>query len=330
MLKSALKKINVLIPLDSKFPLNYMIPVYHLVSDENLPHVRNIINYKNSSDFEKDIDFMLKNFDFVDWEFFKNNYNTKAKKPCVLLTFDDGLIEFKDVVMPILLRKGIYAINFINPSFVENRDIMFRMKASLLIEQINKNDFKLSKTIIDFLGLKSNSKDDAVATIKKINYNKRSSLDKLSELMDYDFQEYIKNHKIYMNEEDLSFAKKEGFGIAAHSWDHPYFFDLNLADQLENAQKSINYIKDKGFLNEAFAFPFTDLGIKNIFFEELFSENEDLKFTFGTSGVKTDSYPKNLHRIAMENGSSAESELGFESNYYRVKNIFNKNQIKRL
>ncbi len=330
MLKSALKKINEFVPFNTKFPFSYMIPVYHVVSDEGLPHARHIINYKSASDFEKDLDFMLKKFDFVDWKFFKKNYNTKGKKPYALLTFDDGLIEFKDVVMPILLRKGIYAINFINPPFIGNADMMFRMKASLLIEQINKANYTLPKSVATLLGLKENSKIEASSKIKAINYNHQNLLTELSKLIEYDFQEYLKNHKVYMDLDDLYYAKKEGFGIAPHSWDHPYFFDLSLSEQLENAQKSIDYVRENGFLSEVFAFPFSDFGVTKLFFEKLFEKNKDLVFTFGTSGIKRDSFSKNLHRIAMENGNTAEKELNFENNYYRLKTIFNKNQIVRL
>ena len=96
---------------------------------------------------------------------------------------------------------------------------------------------------------------------------------------------------------------------------------------ISSYQKGINFDEIKSKVD--FIYPIFDEKTKTVDVRFVL-ENEDLKFTFGTSGVKTDSYPKNLHRIAMENGSSAESELGFESNYYRVKNIFNINQIKRL
>lgn len=330
MLKTALKKINNLVPFRGRFPLNYMVPVYHTVSDERLPHVQNIINYKNSKDFEKDLDFMAANFDFVDWETFKNKYRSNTGKPLALLTFDDGLIEFKDVVMPVLLRKGIYAVNFINPAFVGNPDIMFRMKASLLIERINDRAYSLPKPAAGYLRINGSSKAEAVGKIKMISYNSRNLLDRLAELMEYDFQNYIRNNKIYMDESDLAAAEKEGFGIAAHSWDHPYFYDLRLPEQLDNAQKSINYMRENGFLDDAFAFPFTDAGVKRIFFEELSRTNNGSLLTFGTAGVKTDSYPTNLQRIPMENGYSAEREISFESNYYRIKSIFGKNRVNRL
>jgi Polysaccharide deacetylase. len=121
------------------FPLNHFIPVYHTVSDEHLPHLKHIIHYKNIQDFEKDLDFTLKHFQFVNWDEFKDlqTGNFKPKKKIALLTFDDGLREFYDVVAPILERKGIYAINFINPKFIDNKELMFRCKASLVVDVLN-------------------------------------------------------------------------------------------------------------------------------------------------------------------------------------------------
>jgi hypothetical protein len=136
MLISVLKKINSLISYQSPLPMNHMVPVYHAVCNEQQPHLKHIIRCKNSYDFEQDLDMMLKTYEFVDWPSFKQQHG--SAKPYALLTFDDGLIEFKDVVTPILLRKGIYAINFINPAFVDGKALMFRCKASLF--QISASD----------------------------------------------------------------------------------------------------------------------------------------------------------------------------------------------
>lgn len=329
MKKKFLKKINSTITIQRNFPLSYIIPIYHCVSDEKLLHLKNIINYKNCKNFEKDLDYLLTKFEFCDWENFKIKYNKKNKKPIALLTFDDGLIEFKDNVLPILLRKGIFAINFINPAFVDNSDMMFRSKTSLLIEKINDPNYILQKSVCILLNLKKHTKSEAVSKISTINYNNKDLLNSLAELMDFDFKNYQNNHKIYMNENDLNFVKNQGFEIAAHSWDHPYFSELSLEEQLENTKKSLNFMKEKGFLNEAFAFPFTDFGVKKVFFDNLFKENQDLAFTFGTAGMKIDSFSKNLHRIAMENGFSAKEEINFENNYFQIKKIFNKNKIFR-
>lgn len=329
MSKLFLKKFNPLFKAHGKFPLPYVLPVYHCVSNEDLPHIKNIIHYKNTKDFENDLDYMLRNFDFADWDFFKDNYNKPNKKPLALLTFDDGLIEFKDVVMPILLRKGIYAINFINPAFVDNSDMMFRSKISLLIEKIKDEKYDIPKQVSEYLELKTVSKTEAITRIKSITYKDSQRLLKLGKLMNLDFKDYSKNKKIYLDKNDLNIVKQEGFGIASHSWDHPNFIELPSNEQFNNIQESFNYIKENEFSDESFAFPFTDFGMKKKLFEDLFDTNENLKLTFGTAGIKLDSFERNLQRIPMENGISAEKEINFEINYFYLKKIFNKNKIIR-
>lgn len=330
MSKLFLRKINPLFKAHAKFPLFYLIPVYHSVSDQYLPHLKNIINYKNIKDFEKDLDYMVKHFEFVDWDFFKINYAKPNKRPYALLTFDDGLIEFKDNVMPILLKKGIYAINFINPAFLDNSEMMFRSKISLLIERIKDDKYKISNETFAFLDSKSNSKPELISRIKSITYNNSHKLQKLGELMNVDFAEYIKNRKIYLDKNDLNILKQKGFGIASHTWNHPNLTDLSLEEQLNNTQKSINYIKENNYLDECFAFPFTDFGIKQKFFDGIFDNNENLKLTFGSAGIKLDSFENNLQRIPMEGGISAEKEINFETNYFYFKKAFNKNKIIRV
>lgn len=324
-----LKKINPFIPFTATFPLPYVIPVYHVVSNDYLPHLKHIINYKNTKEFEKDLDDLSKLFHFVEWDFFKDNFHIKNNKPYALLTFDDGLSQFREVIIPILLRKGIYAINFINPAFIDNKDMMFRLKTSLLIDKIKSNNKFVRDEMKSYLHLNTNSAEEAIRKIKAIKYENQNRLNDLAHYLNVDFEEFVSKEKIYLNRHDLDFAKSNGFGIAAHSWDHPYLADLPLDSQLSTVKKSINYMIDHHYTDNCFSFPFTDYNLKKEFFEKMFAHNTSLQISFGTAGVKQDCITNNLQRIPMENGFSALEELKFESNYYQLKKLFNKNIIHR-
>jgi peptidoglycan/xylan/chitin deacetylase (PgdA/CDA1 family) len=315
--------------IEKTFPLNYCIPVYHCVSDENLPHLNRIINYKNVTQFEEDLDYFSKHFQFVSWDEFKEyiNGSFKPKKKPALLTFDDGLREFHDVIVPILERKGIYAVNFINPGFIDNQELMFRCKASLICNEIeNKNS--LNPEIYTLLQSNSHSKEIAIQHILQLNYDKREVLDKIAALLEIDFKSFLKDQKPYLSFEQLNTLTQKGFGISSHSWDHPLYHELQLARQLETTYKSFDYLKENNFLSESFAFPFTDFGVEKDFFDELF-KNRDLYCTFGSAGIKYDSVEKNFQRIPMETGESAETILKKEISYFRLKKMFNKNTILR-
>ena len=84
-------------------------------------------------------------------------------------------------------------------------------------------------------------------------------------------------------------------------------------------------MQENNFIENCFAFPFTDYGVSAEFFEGLQQENADFKLSFGTAGLKIDSISQNLQRIPMENNTSAKSEINFETNYFFLKKFFNKN-----
>jgi len=327
--------INVLAAFESdnigkSFPLDYCLPLYHSVSDRDLSHIKHVIRYKNTKQFEEDLDHLAKNFQFVDWQGFKEftSGNFKPKKKIALLTFDDGFREFYDVATPILERKGIYACNFVNPAFIDNKDMMFRCKASLLADAVEKNKI-IDPEVYHMFSL-DNQVDRGVLqkNILQINYQGKDMLDQLAEKLEVDFKAYAKEFKPYLSTEDLKELTRKGFGISSHSWDHPKYGDLSLKEQMETTDKTFAYLKENGFLYESFAFPFTDFEVQRDFFDELF-KNEEIYCSFGCAGVKLDSVKKNFQRIPMEMGESGEQILKRETAYFKLKRLINKNTILR-
>ncbi|MCX8534285.1 polysaccharide deacetylase family protein [Chryseobacterium luquanense] len=310
--------------IENSFPLNYCLPVYHCVSDENLPHLNQIINYKNVKQFEGDLDYLSKYFQFVNWDEFKDfiNGNFKPKKKIAFLSFDDGLSEFYNIIVPILERKGIYAINFINPAFIDNKDLMFRSKASLIVNKIKSQPTKNSE-ISEII-----SSENHIEEILKIKYENSEKLNQIAEKLDISFDSFLQEQNPYLDLNQLKKLTNKGFGISAHSWDHPLYHNLSLNQQLETTQKTLDYLKENNLLTDSFAFPFTDFGVGKDFFEELF-KNENLSCTFGSAGIKTDSFERNYQRIPMETGENAESILKKEISYYKMKRFINKNKIVR-
>ncbi|KMQ69457.1 hypothetical protein ACM39_03410 [Chryseobacterium sp. FH2] len=240
-----------------------------------------------------------------------------------LLTFDDGFREFYDIVAPVLERKGIYSINFINPCFIDNQELMFRCKASLIVDKLEKNK-NINPEIYKILG----SKQDINQHILQIHYSQKEILDRLAKVLEIDFNIFLKKQKPYLNFEQLNTLTRKGFGISSHSWDHPLYNELALDQQLETTRKTFQYLKENNFLYESFAFPFTDFGVNKDFFDVLF-KNKELFCTFGSAGIKLDSIEKNFQRIPMETNENAGLLIKKEIAYFRVKKIANKNKIVR-
>jgi peptidoglycan/xylan/chitin deacetylase (PgdA/CDA1 family) len=326
--------INVLAAFESEnigksFPLDYCLPLYHSVSDKELPHLKYVIRYKTTQQFEDDLDHMAGNFHFVNWQEFKEftSGNFKPQKKIAMLTFDDGFREFYDIVVPILERKGIYACNFINPAFIDNKDMMFRCKASLLADAAEKKK-TIDPEIYFILSLKNADRSILQKKILSVNYQQKDILDRLAEKLEIDFKAYSKEYQPYLSTEELKELTRKGFGISSHSWDHPKYGDLSLKRQMETTDKTFDYLKENGFLYESFAFPFTDFEVKKEFFDELY-KNEDIYCSFGCAGIKLDSVKRNFQRIPMEMGESGAQILKREITYFRLKSLINKNMIVR-
>lgn len=293
------------------FPLNYCLPVYHCVSDDFLPHLKHIIKYKNIREFEADLDTLSKHFQWISFDEFKEYVkgNFKPKKKIALLTFDDGFREFYDIVLPILERKGIYALNFINPAFIDNKELMFRCKASLLYEK----------------SIQLGEKNDSILQLK---YHQTVEIAAFANQLNVDFNAFLKEQKPYLSAEQLKKIKQKGFGISSHGWNHPLYKEISLVEKLNDCQTSFNYMKEHGFHQESFAFPFTDFGVEQAFFDELFT-SEEMFCTFGSAGIKLDSEKRNFQRIPMETGENAEVILKKEIAYFRLKKYLHKNTIVR-
>ncbi len=111
--------------LIKKSGIKIIFPFYHSVSDEDVVHIKHLYPSKNIISFINDLDFLLKYFIPLSIDdFLSKNYDPDQNY--FVLSFDDGLRKMFDVVRPILNKKGIPAIFFLNSAFVDNKDLFYR------------------------------------------------------------------------------------------------------------------------------------------------------------------------------------------------------------
>ena len=303
---------------------------YHVVSDDNLAHVKHLYRYKTSKEFSDDLEFFKKNYNTISVdELFQSIENDSPLAPdSVLITFDDGLRECYEVIAPLLKKYDCPACFFLNSAFIDNNDLMFRYKASLLIEYfvehpVPKNIFDLFHTYDLVYKSPSNLLD--------ITYNKRSLLDKLALQIDFDFKEFCLSKQPYMNTAQIQGLIEDGFDIGAHSIDHPLYYQINMEEQLRQTIQSCDFIQNKFELDKRlFAFPFTDYKLSQNLIDQLTTEHE-IKCLFGGAGLKKEKNHKHIQRLALEEKKyrHVKQILKSELVYYFLKGLFNKNQMKR-
>jgi len=304
-----------------------ILPFYHTISDEESPHIKHLYSVKGVKAFIKDLDFLLKYYKPIDYKEFQGISSNKEEpiKPSFLLSFDDGLKEFHDVIAPILLKKGIPSICFLNSAFIDNKDLFYRYKASLLIDKVTKDAKSLKKASALFKG-----PQNIVQNILSIGYKNKKIIEEIAGLLDYDFEDFLSRSKPYLSSDQIRSLIKQGFYFGSHSIDHPEYQYIALQEQIRQTKESMEFIRNTFSLDyKIFSFPFTDYNVSKQFFSQIQSE-KIVDYTFACAGQKKDIIPTNFQRIPFEMSYLSGRKIhNSELLYYLFKMPFRKNIIKR-
>ena len=159
------------------------------------------------------------------------------------LSFDDGFSDNYEIALGFLKKEKIDATFFIVKDFLDNNDMFFRNKASLLINHIRMIDKNnVSNIVTDFLKSKNLFYESISNSLLKIKYKDKLILDEIGKLCSFSFAEYLEIKKPYMSSNQIQELIGAGFSIGAHSIDHPKLQELDIEDQINQAKESINFI----------------------------------------------------------------------------------------
>lgn len=279
--------------------------LYHAVGETSRsPYLKGLYHVLSPEEFEQDIDELLKMFTPIDLATLisiKRGTQINSKKPFVFFSFDDGLIECKNLIIPVLKRKGVPATFFLNSGFIGNNAFFHRFTCNLMSQELNKTEsLKTLSLLEEAVHEKFDSKEDAQQYLMKLKYDQLARLNAINELLKHTIPEQMESFKPYMDKEDIKLLIQDGFTVGAHSIDHPEFSVLTEPEQLNQAVKSLSDVVSWFDLDyKVFAFPFTDVGVTTRFFDK-FKEACNPDLTFGTSGLKRDVVPWNIQRIPMD------------------------------
>lgn len=312
-----------------------VLPFYHAVSNDAPPYLKHLYKVRSVKQFENDLNSLLKYYEPISIEQLLSHVQgvRKIKKPSFFISFDDGLKEFKEFAFPLLQKKGIPSALFVNTSFVDNKQLFFRFKASLLLDFIseNKNEKLINEANEAFSSI-VNTVDNLSDFIKGIKYDQAIFLDNLADLFQIDFKHFLEQNKPYLSKTDLQEMANQGVHIGAHSKDHPLFSALTDDEKFNQITDSVSWVKNN--LNQSinsFSYPFTDYEVSGDFFKKVFNnETPRVDLTFGTAGIKNEHFKQHLQRIPIEDYSHEILQiLRMQYMYYLAKVPFFKNTIKR-
>lgn len=306
LLKSIYYNCSSAFPLEfikKLYPPTCLLPYHHIVSNEDVLHIKYLYNYKNVAQFKNDLEVLLKNFkpisavDLIQ-HIRKNN---QLPKNTFLLTFDDGFREVHDVAAPLLEAKGIPAIFFINPAFIDNKKLFYRSKTSLLIHQVlkNKNNKDIIQEFGKLLSSHENSIEELIGLVKKLNNSDEALMNNLAQKVSLSFEDYLEQKKPFLTTEQLISLNQRGFTIGAHSWNHPYYDQISFEDQLEQTISSCNFVKEKTQQEHiTFSFPYSDTVLPQNLFDAL--NNTGIDLMFGIQNQKEELNNNMVHRFNAE------------------------------
>ena len=289
--------------LQALSPTSLYLPYHHLVSNEKVAHIAHLYPFKNEKQFNKDLDYLLKYFSPIEIPEILNciKENRPFPKNSFLITFDDGLSEIYNVVAPILEKKGIPAIFFINNAYVDNKKLFYRFKISLLIDELIKNANSNSVIKVYAAALNSNSlkPENIIERLKDVQQSDEATLDQIANQIGFSFENYLQTIQPFLTSLQIKALLDKGFYIGGHSVSHPYYPSLSLDGQLQETLESLQLLNERFEIkNRLFAFPHSDKEITQSFFEKI--KNEEVELFFGIQNQKKETKNRVLHRFNAE------------------------------
>jgi len=307
-----------------------IFPYYHIVRDDKVAHIENLYPYKNCTQFKNDVDLLLKYYHPIDpADLLKTNV---IPDNSFLLTFDDGLEEIYSVIFPILKSKKIKAVFFINPDFVDNKEMLYKHDISILINYLKQSGFDsgIVATIASALGIDYSSTSDFIEKLKHVKFSDRHKIAQIMNDLDIDVEGYLKIQKPYVTKEQIREMMADGHLFVGHTMSHPPLTQLDLDEIKAQLLDSVAWLKKNFGLNfSLFSFPFSDKNISKKMIEELFKYDEKM-LLFGNAGIKQDIDKRLIQRFSLENPNKVTEKQIVTENFYKYYNkLIAKYHIKR-
>jgi len=297
---SALKIAGRLLPYGYHPPGGVLFPYGHIVSDAAPPHVRNLYAVPGISKFRTDLEDlcrMSRPLQLAELDELPGSREKGTSRGGFLLSFDDGMREVYELIAPVLREKGLPAIFFLNSAMIDNKRLMWRHKISLLMDRSKEQPGRVPPQLAGCPGTSLPGKLNA------LRYEDEGLIDELAIFFEVDFEDYLRRQRPYLTSEQVQELEGWGFEIGAHSESHPYFCELDRAEQERQIAACVNFIRALGLPCRSFAFPFHDDGVSESLFRYMTERN--LTLSFGTSEAKVDPIAFSFQRFAMDSGHAS-------------------------
>ena len=286
----------------------WLFPLYHMVDEAPVAHVAPLYTHLDPASFERDLDYLLARYEPVGLNDLLDYLAGRRDLPrnFLHLTMDDGMRQVREVMAPILLRKGVPATLFICRDFTDNRALFYRHKAALLVNALKRSDEPARNRTLEWLrqrGVQAATPEQAVLAVP---YHSQAWLDELAPGLALSFEDYLRQAKPYLDRFELSQLADQGFTLGAHSIDHPLYRLLPLAEQVEQTRASVEFVRRcLGQNCRTFSFPYNEVGVEPAFYDQVGSMVET---TFGLSLFQARPKGPVLQRCPLDRSPSVSTD----------------------
>ncbi len=271
---------------------------------DDLPHLRYLYTPPTPERWRADVDWLLDHFEplapdeVCAWA----QGRKRLRRPACFLSFDDGLRQVHDIAWPELQRRGVPFAVFLNSAFVDNADLFFRYKASLLVAlwQEAPPPPAVRQALVATLPAPLRTIPLPQALLHT-GFRQKSVLDEAARLMGVDYADFLHRYRPYLTTAQIIAMARAGVFFGGHSHDHPLFAELDAADRLWQTRQSMQWVKSHLPAQSCypFAFPFTDDGVPASFFAQAQAERL-FDCSFGTAGLRCEQVAAHVQRHPAE------------------------------
>jgi peptidoglycan/xylan/chitin deacetylase (PgdA/CDA1 family) len=209
-------------------------PTYHHIAAAVSSPVAHLGVWTATADFEAHLDHFEANYDIVDLE---TLLTRRWPRRPLLLTFDDSLRSIATTVAPILKRRGLPGVVFLNPDMIERPVLQFDHALSELAERVG-----LVRVLAE-LGPDAVAGSDISAYLNgpalTLTVRERQAAQaRLLAAFDLEEAHLYAELDFYLRPQDLPLLREAGLEIANHTASHARCRALGPEDQIAEITES--------------------------------------------------------------------------------------------
>lgn len=271
--------------------------MYHYVREFNPEFPE--LNFLHVKDFCKQLDYFQKKYIILNPIELANGVQNKKVPNGVFLTFDDGLKDHFEYVVPELVKRGLSAFFYISSKNYVNHELLSVHRLHLLLAKFGGREIYQSlnelisekevpiKWVNQFKKntyLNQTNDSYTIKAKKLVNYYLPQDLK--STILSFLMAEYFGDERelfnnLYLDKSEIQMMQNAGMVIGSHSYSHQVLSSLSKEEQAQEIESSFDFLNSiTGCLPyKTFCYPFGGFHSFNTNTENIL-DNSDVVFSF--------------------------------------------------